>query len=281
MRLNFALIVGRGESIPPNSLARIFCRLWEGQGHKITLTPCIPIECDIALLHIDATRVNPDVLAGFNPAIPIWNRHALDISKRRVSHNLIERDDAYEGAVVVKTDDNAFGARQFPMTPEHLAILRHRRNVTLETWKNERVLPLDSYPVLDSPHDVPDWVWANRELVVEKFTPEMEDGLYVLRLWIFLGTREVVLKLYGRQPIVKSGDLVRFEYIDEVPDELRAERKRLGIDFGKFDFVVSNGKPILLDANKTPTGGKDGTIPPYARTLSEALFDVFPEGRNP
>lgn len=280
MRLKFALIVGHGELIPPNSLARMFCRIWQDQGHNIALTPCIPVECDIALLHIDATRVNPDVLTGFNPNIPIWNRFALDISKRRVSRNLIGPNDTYEGPVVVKTDNNAFGIRQFPPSPEHHAILRRRRNVNLNTWKDERLLPLDTYPVLDSPHDIPDWVWSNRRLVVEKFLPEIEDGLYVLRLWIFLGTREVVLKLYGRQPIVKSGDLVRFEYIDHVPDELRAERKRLGIDFGKFDFVISNGKPVLLDANKTPTGGKDGEIPPYAKTLSEALFDVFPEGRN-
>lgn len=117
----------------------------------------------------------------------------------------------------------------------------------------------------------------DKTLVVEKFTPEIEDGLYVLRLWIFLGQREVVMKLYGRQPIVKSGDLVRFEYIDEVPDELRLERKRLGIDFGKFDFVMNNGEAILLDANKTPTGGQNGKTPQYAHVLAKALSNMFAE----
>ena len=39
-----------------------------------------------------------------------------------------------------------------------------------------------------------------------------------------------------------------------VPEVLRAERERLGFDFGKFDFVVHEGEVVLLDANRTPTG---------------------------
>jgi hypothetical protein len=37
-----------------------------------------------------------------------------------------------------------------------------------------------------------------------------------------------------------------------VPDFLRAERERLGFDYGKFDFVIHDGQAVLLDANKTP-----------------------------
>lgn len=37
-----------------------------------------------------------------------------------------------------------------------------------------------------------------------------------------------------------------------MPPELRAERERLDFDFGKFDFVVHEGEPLLLDANRTP-----------------------------
>jgi hypothetical protein len=40
-----------------------------------------------------------------------------------------------------------------------------------------------------------------------------------------------------------------------VPDELRAMRRALGFDYGKFDFVVNEGKAVLLDANRTPTAG--------------------------
>jgi hypothetical protein len=37
-----------------------------------------------------------------------------------------------------------------------------------------------------------------------------------------------------------------------VPDELRQRRHELGFNYGKFDFVLHQGKAILLDANKTP-----------------------------
>jgi hypothetical protein len=38
-----------------------------------------------------------------------------------------------------------------------------------------------------------------------------------------------------------------------VPEALRAERARLGFDYGKFDFVVVDGEAVLLDANRTPS----------------------------
>ena len=31
--------------------------------------------------------------------------------------------------------------------------------------------------------------------------------------------------------------------------------KRMKFDYGKFDYVMHEGKPVLLDANKTPGGG--------------------------
>ena len=144
MKLNFVLIVGQGESIPPNSLARGLCKVWNKNGHKITLSPCIPVKGDVGLLHIDATKISPDVLSGFDTDMPIWNRHALDISKRRVSHNLVGIDDRYTGTVVVKTDDNAFGGRQFPVTQQHLYTLKRRRQTTIDTWMDMRVLPLNT-----------------------------------------------------------------------------------------------------------------------------------------
>ena len=37
------------------------------------------------------------------------------------------------------------------------------------------------------------------------------------------------------------------------PSELEAFREANGFDFGKFDYVEHDGRPILLDINKTPT----------------------------
>jgi hypothetical protein len=51
---------------------------------------------------------------------------------------------------------------------------------------------------------------------------------------------------------VKAGSILAREPVP-VPDELRAERQRLGFDYGKFDFVVRDDRPILFDANRTPS----------------------------
>ena len=41
------------------------------------------------------------------------------------------------------------------------------------------------------------------------------------------------------------------DIIDNVPEELRVARKRLGIDFGRFDYAVVDGETIIYDINKT------------------------------
>ena len=66
-----------------------------------------------------------------------------------------------------------------------------------------------------------------------------------------MGSRERCTRFVTADRISKAADVLKYEPA-EVPPELRAERERLGFDFGKFDFVMHDGEPILLDANRTP-----------------------------
>jgi hypothetical protein len=95
------------------------------------------------------------------------------------------------------------------------------------------------------------------------------DGLYALRSWLFFGREEYSLRLYGRQPVVKARCAVKWEYLHAVPEFLRAERKRLQFDFGKFDYVEHDGEVFLLDANKTPTVASKRTH--HLRRLADGL----------
>lgn len=57
----------------------------------------------------------------------------------------------------------------------------------------------------------------------------------------------------------------------EVPDTIKQRRNELAFDCGKFDFVIHEGKAVLLDANKTP-----GPIPlsdPHAARSIAVLAD--------
>ena len=66
-----------------------------------------------------------------------------------------------------------------------------------------------------------------------------------------MGSRERCTRSITSDKISKASDILRYEPA-EVPPEIRLERERLGFDFGKFDFVIYDGEPVLLDANRTP-----------------------------
>ncbi len=66
-----------------------------------------------------------------------------------------------------------------------------------------------------------------------------------------MGPRERCTRFITKDRISKAAGVLGYEPM-EVPEKLRAERERLGFDFGKFDFVMHNGEPLLFDANRTP-----------------------------
>lgn len=270
--MHFALVVGAGEKASPKALATTLCRVWREQGHTVSVGPDVPDSADLALLHIDTTTIDERHVPVPVRGIPFINRHALDISKRLVSHRLVTRDSAYAGAVIVKTNDNCYGAKRWPRSLVSLFVNQLRRSVNMSNWRYLHLLPARDYPVLDRKEDVPGWVWRRRDLVVEQFTPEMsDDGLFMLRQWLFLGDREYGARLFCKTPVVKSSNLVRYDYVHEVPESLRQERVRLKMDFGKFDYVMVNGEAILLDANKTPSVAQAAEPSPNILNLAGAL----------
>ena len=68
-------------------------------------------------------------------------------------------------------------------------------------------------------------------------------------------------RLVSSRPIVKAANIVRRDYDLPIPDKLRAMREELGFDYGKFDYVVADGEVALLDANRTPTVGRNTKVP--------------------
>lgn len=223
---------------------------------------------DVALLHVDCTVIDQEYLSLGPHYRATINFGTNDNSKRKISCLLLGKDDDWAGPVVVKTNLNCQGI------PEDL----HNRRAL----NSGRPLPHPGarrsgpYRVFERLEDVGNQVWTNPALVVERFVPEVEarEG-YALRTWVFMGQRERCTRSLTRGCISKASDVIRYEPID-VPPQLRAERERLNFDFGKFDFVMHNGTPILLDANRTP-----GVALPLrsmmkagARNLAEGLDEL-------
>jgi hypothetical protein len=214
-----------------------------GHRSRIVRGPIAP-SADAALLHVDSTSVADDYLRlASNYAKPL-NFRTGDISKRKVSRLLLAKGDQWDGPVVVKSNYNNNALM------EDLHNRRARRLGRPAPHPNVQKGP--PYRILDSLEGVAAATWDDPSLVVERFIPEPDpEGGFVLRTWVFMGARERCTRSVTLDPISKAGDVIRYEPV-EVPPALRAERERLGFDFGKFDFVLHDDQPILLDANRTP-----------------------------
>ena len=222
---------------------------WIDAGHDVSVTAGLENwpEADIAVMHLD-TSVTPNAYSEASKRYPVVvNGAVTDIRKTRVSRNLVKPNDGWAGPVIIKTDLNYSGI------PEMLAAERFRRDgKPADLPPDPIVSTAQPYPILRSAREVPDAVWNNKGLVVERFLPEQDARGFWLRAWVFFGDRERCTRYCGTLPIVKSAEIIAREPVP-VPDELRAERERLGFDYGKFDFVVRDGRAILFDANRTPS----------------------------
>jgi hypothetical protein len=222
---------------------------WQQQGFELEVVRGITreVEADIVISHIDLTLV-PEEYTAFLQRYPVViNRNAIDISKTTISQNLLTMRDAYDGPVIVKTSENYGGIPE----QAHQEGMGHSLISGQRPWRKVEYLDPHNYPRFESIKEVPNGVWKNKKLIVEKFLSERDaDGNYRLRTWYVLGDKELGKSEYSENPIVKAGAFNK-EILNHVPEELRAARKRLGIDFGRFDYAVVDGETIIYDINKT------------------------------
>jgi hypothetical protein len=248
---------------------------WQQAGSEVVIVrgiPSSPPAADVALLHVNTTAVPAEYLELARHYPAVINAGTTDISKRRVSQQILSPTDDYAGPVIIKTDLN-FGGR-----PESRQAALRGEPSDAQPARWDTISSLRKYLILPSSRAVPPEVWQNPNLIVDKFTPERNaDGEYVLRVWIFLGDRSLHYRCISRDPIIKSQNTLRREQLDrsDIPQHLRLRRRELGFDYGKFDYVQVDGQIQLLDANKTPgLGGRNETDPQNAEKfqhLSEGL----------
>jgi hypothetical protein len=231
------------------------------------------VRADIAILHVSSTIISPEYVALAKRYPRTLNLAVNDVRKSRISGAALRRDEPWDGPVIVKTEFNARGGAE----------LFHNRLAT----KRGKPLPYPGltkarvYEIFERAADVPDAIWRDPTLAVEKFMPERDPRGYALRTWVFMGSRETCSRCIAPKPVVKGEHVISRELI-AVPDDLRAVRRRLGFDYGKFDYVEHDGKSVLLDANPTPQ------IPPNlsdvlsrsAKELAPGLLELLVQSAN-
>ena len=222
---------------------------WLDAGHDVSLAEGLGNwpDGDVAVMHVDLSIVPAAYSEAARRYAVVVNGAATDVRKRRVSRHLVTQNDDWTGPVIIKTDLNYSGIPEM-----HAAQMFRRDGKPGDLPPGPVVSTTRPYPILRSVGEVPGDVWANPGLVVERFLPEQDAQGYWVRAWVFFGDRERCTRYRGTHPIVKTATILGREPAP-VPEGLRAERERLGFDYGKFDFVVHDGRATLFDANRTPS----------------------------
>lgn len=247
-------------------------RVWQQQGIDVyTSAGCFYKPADIAILHVDTTVV-PDEYLELAERYPVTiNGRVRNISKSSFSCQLLNRDDSYQGQVIVKTDANYGGEIEYGMN------LRSGRSVYIpesfeRPWRKRETLDSYNYPVFDGIKDVPQGVWKNKKLIVEKFLPErLENGEYRYRSFLFFGDQEMTMWFAAPQQVIKGSTSTSRGSSDHIPQALCEVRKSSGFDYGRFDFTEVDGQVNLFDRNKTPAlGALSLSLVPEEKTLAFA-----------
>lgn len=231
------------------------------------------VRADLAILHLSSTIIAPEYVALAARYPCTLNLAVTDVRKSRISGAALRRDEPWDGPVIVKTEFNSGGgAERF-----HNSLAAKRGQPAPYPDLAEK----RSYEIFERTADVPDAIWQDPTLAVEKFLPERDPRGYALRTWTFMGSRETCSRCIAREPIVKGSGVIARDLIP-VPEELRLIRRRLGFDYGKFDYVEHDGRPILLDANPTPRipAHMSDVLARSAKELAPGLLELLAQSAS-
>ena len=274
-RKSIALLThARDDFFANEYFVRLFIPEWERQGFSVRVLRGIdePPSAHTLISHVNLTVVPTEYrryAEGFPVAI---NARVADISKHHVSTHLVRDPAEWDGPVIVKTNLNYGGRPERWQTRATSRIGRIQMKIESKlpwAWTGE--LHSSDYKIYERARDVPRIVWRNSRLAVQRYLPEKEGSFFCLRQWVFFGDREMSTRSFASAPIVKAANTVERERGVPIPDELRALRKKLGFDYGKFDFGIVDGEVVLYDANRTPTRRREDQVTPELIGLATDL----------
>jgi hypothetical protein len=256
---------------------------WRRSGIKVRLVygPHSCTDCDVLFPHIDCSYITDeywDVISSHRHAI---NAGVRDIRKTVVSRFLVERNDPYDGPVIVKTNNNSGGFMDLEFGqaggPSRIDSLRKRLawHPLIQPRSLGWTQTLTKYFRFDHISHVPKGAWNNPHLVVERFfEPDRnENNEHVLYLWIVLGNQGIGRTLLSADPFIKNstGTLGWFE---RPPPEILEAKQSFGVDYGKIDYVMCNGEPVLLDINKTPSVSGNAHSNKYTEQCKHLAYGI-------
>lgn len=250
-----------------NYLITYYAKIWQSCGARIVLLLGIGkfVPADLIVVHVDLSVV-PEEYLTFAARYPIAvNGQVRDIRKSAISQNLLTQGCDYRGPVIVKSDCNYAALPEKQLYPNAL-------NLAEQLFKS----PL-GYKVYEDFSQVPEPLTRMPGIVIEKFLPEIKNGLYHVRFYNFLGNKGNCMRIAATAPVVHISHAVA---VEQIPFDPRIEqlRRAYNFDYGKFDYVERDGQIILFDANKTTGfvgGGDDPVLQQVRLERAMGIFDYF------
>lgn len=239
-------------------LIKYLAALWRHDGLEVLFIsgPRRLVPADVLIVHVDLSIV-PDEYLEFARQYPAaLNARVRDIRKTTFSKHRLGADDAHGGRVIVKSNLNYGGSPERALSGLgsasrlRVALGSTRAGSRFAGWWHGT----PGYAIYERIEDVPARCFASDEWVVERFTPEFENGRYHVRYLDFLGDHHTCLRTGSDDPIIRGDTVIECEEVDPHPEVLEW-RRRLGLDYGKLDYVVHDGEVVLLDVNKTSGAG--------------------------
>ncbi|MCG8669451.1 MAG: hypothetical protein MI867_08545 [Pseudomonadales bacterium] len=265
------------------SVCSWLAKCWEEDGYKVEVITDLEKapKTDLLILHLNLTHIPDHILDSARKICPvIVNGAANSINKTLFSQQALSIDSDHAGKVIVKTKANYGGIPELIHDQKvfddfnldkHIESIHGAINENKETaekfWLTTSTLDPNDYPKFTSIDAVPNGVWKNPKLMVEKYLPEINsDGKHVLRHWYFFGDRDFSRTLIAQHSSPKWGSMTDEERVisrkewwqikvnlkPSVPEEVQAVREALNLDYGRIDWALHEGVPVVFDANKTP-----------------------------
>ena len=257
----------------------ILVGLWRQMGFTVDVEPGSSrfpaTKAAVAINHVNLT-ITPARYLNYLRRFPtVINGGLTDISKSKYCRHLLSSEHDHDGPVIVKTNLNFGGIIEDKLRrrQENSGLAPELRS--LPQWLEGGTSSPDpaaidphtypTYPIYDHPSLVPVEVWRNPYFVVQPFQPELErGGLHRLRSWYVFGDRGFHVTTVAKEPIVKGCNIIdRWVTNIITPPEMEALRREMHVDYGRFDYVMVGGKPVVYDINRTPTSSP-GAVVQYA-----------------
>jgi len=227
-----------------------------------------------AFVHVDLTTV-PAPYTWVDRLYPrCMNGRTHSIARHLYSAARLCRGDDYTGPVIVKSALNHRGLPDFQyVAAEGKLRLTSRLNLPRRRREyrelQDRLCP--KYEILPGIDEVPEAVWSDSGVIVERFLPGNFDLPVVKYRYNFMLDCAITVRAEYDDLLCAADSVKRVEFIDEVPGEVLAARRRLDLDYGAIDYFVVEGRATVVDVNKTIT-----STPDWVESYSE-LRDFYDE----